>query len=267
MYYDELFHQLSIWLVGIIVLIILLAALEFGYRVGLSRRELWKGADSSSGQYILTSMFALLGLILAFTYGAGVSRFDAIKQATTLEANVIRIAFLRANVVTEPGRTELKQALLDYARTRIVKQQERITHKQFQEIIQKSLQEQSKLWLITEKIVKQSQPDSFVPPMLLEAVNQVLTVHTTRVTAGTDRLPSAVLLMLLFIAAASLSVAGFSAGVTGHLNRLRMTTFALVLAGVLFIIYDFDHPHIGFIRVDQNNISLIINEMEANLAQ
>jgi hypothetical protein len=170
-------------------------------------------------------------------------------------------------VVTEPESTELKQALLDYARTRIIKQQERITHKQFQEIIQKSLQEQSKLWLITEKIVKQSQPDSFVPPMLLEAVNQVLTVHTNRITAGMDRLPSAVLLMLLFVAAASLSVAGFSSGVTGQLNRLRMTIFALILAGVMFIIYDFDQPLVGFIRVDQSNISLIINEMEANLAQ
>jgi uncharacterized membrane protein len=103
--------------------------------------------------------------------------------------------------------------------------------------------------------------------MLVDAVNQIFTVHTTRLAAAIDRLPSAVLLMLLFVAAASLSVAGFSAGVTGQLNRLRMTTFALVLAGVLFIIYDFDQPHIGFIRVDQNNISLIINEMEANLAQ
>ena len=165
--YDELFHQLSIWLVGIIVLIVLFVALELGYRVGLGRHKLWKGADSSSGQYILTSMFAILGLILAFTYGAGVSRFDATKQAVTLEANAIRIAFFRANVVTEPESTELKQALLDYARTRIMKQQERITHKQFQEILQKSLQAQSKLWLVTEKIIKQSQPDSFVPPMLL----------------------------------------------------------------------------------------------------
>jgi hypothetical protein len=106
-----------------------------------------------------------------------------------------------------------------------------------------------------------------VVPLLVDAVNQVISAHTTRVSAAIDRLPSAVLLMLLFIASATLSVAGFSAGISGRMNRLRMTTFALVLAGVLFIIYDFDQPHVGFIRVDQNNISLIINEMEANLAQ
>jgi hypothetical protein len=81
-------------------------------------------------------MFALLGLILAFTYGAGVSRFDATKQATTVEANTIRIAFLRADMVAEPESTKLKQALLDYARTRLIPQQERITQEQFQEIVQ-----------------------------------------------------------------------------------------------------------------------------------
>jgi hypothetical protein len=123
------------------------------------------------------------------------------------------------------------------------------------------------LWLITQKIVEQSQPGSNVVPLLVDAVNQVISAHTTRVSAAIDKLPSAVLLMLLFVASATLSVAGFSAGISGRMNRLRMTTFALVLAGVLFIIYDFDQPRDGFIRISQNNISLIINEIEANLAQ
>ena len=80
----ESFHQLPMWLVGVGTIIIFLAALEFGYHAGLSRRRLWKGVDRSGGQHILTSMFALLGLILAFTYGAGVNRFDARKEAVVL---------------------------------------------------------------------------------------------------------------------------------------------------------------------------------------
>jgi len=145
-----LLHQLPIWLAGLLIVFILLVALEFGYRIGFSRRDLWKGADSGSGQHILTSMFALLGLILAFTYGAGVNRFDARKQAVVLEVNAMWTAFLRADVVAEPGRTELKQALLDYARTRRPKPGQRFSHEQAQEVIQKSLQAQSKLWPITK---------------------------------------------------------------------------------------------------------------------
>jgi hypothetical protein len=73
--------------------------------------------------------------------------------------------------------------------------------------------------------------------------------------------------MLLFVSAASLSVAGFNAGISGQLNRLRMTTFALVLMGVMLVILDFDQPLDGFIRVNLDSLTNIINEMEANLAQ
>jgi hypothetical protein len=128
-------HELPVWLVGFFILIVLLAALELGYRIGHSRRDLWKDADSGGGRLVLTSMFALLGLMLAFTYGAGVSRYESSKQAIILEVNAIRTAFLRADMVAEPRRTELKQALLDYARTRKPKRGQQYSKKLFQELV------------------------------------------------------------------------------------------------------------------------------------
>ena len=98
-------------------------------------------------------------------------------------------------------------------------------------------------------------------------MNQVLNVHTIRVAAKFDELPLAVILMLISVASASLSVAGFNAGISGRLNRLRMTTFALVLSGVMLVIFDFDQPVDGFIRVHHDSISSLINKMEGNLAQ
>jgi hypothetical protein len=98
-------------------------------------------------------------------------------------------------------------------------------------------------------------------------VSQVINVHTIRVAAKFDELPIAVILMLILVASASLSVAGFNAGISGRLNRLRMTTFAFVFTGVLLVILDFDQPIDGFIRVNHESFTNIANEMEANLAQ
>lgn len=261
----ELLNEFPVWLVGLVVVIILLVTLEFGYRVGISRRALWKDADTGGGQITLTTMFAILGLMLAFTYGAGVSRFDARKKAIVLEVNVMRNAFLLAEVVAEPGRTKLKQALLDYALTRKPKKGQRFSRKQVQELIQKSLHAQSKLWPITKEITNQmSSASSF---KLIAAVSQVINVHTIRLAARDDKLPAAVLLMLLFVAAASLSVAGFNAGISGRMSRWRMTTLALVLAGVMLVILDFDEPLDGFIRVNDSVMYSIIKEMEADFAQ
>jgi hypothetical protein len=260
-------YQLPVWLVGLFIVTILLAALEFGYRVGHARRDLWKDADTGGGQLVLTSMFALLGLILAFTYGAGVSRFDASKQAVILEVNAIRAAYLRANLIAEPESTELKHAILNYTRTRTVKPGELLSKERLQELVQETLQAQEKLWIVTEQIVEQSHVSSNVMSLQVDAVNQVISAHTIRVAAYVDKLPAAVLLMLLFVAASSLSVAGFNAGISGRMSRWRMTTLALVLMGVMLVIHDFDHPAGGFIRINQDSIAHTIKLMEADLAQ
>jgi len=259
-----LLYQLPTWAICLLYISILFAALEFGYFVGQRLHASWKNADPTNGQIILTSMFAVLGLMLAFTYGASVDRFNASKKEVIMEANAMRTAFLRANLVVEPGRTELKQALLDYARTRILKQDIHRSKEEFQEIIQKSLQVQSKLWPIIEQIARQNSPSPF---LLVAAVNQIIDAHTIRLAAIKDKLPISVVIMLIFVAAASLSVAGFNGGIAGRLNRWRTMTLALVLVGVMLVIHDFDHPVDGFIRVSHDSIISVINEMEANLAQ
>jgi len=89
----ESLYLLPVWAVCLIYLSILLGALEFGFFAGKRQRDSWKNADPTNGQIILTSMFAVLGLMLAFTYGAAVDRFDASKKAAIMDANAIRTAF------------------------------------------------------------------------------------------------------------------------------------------------------------------------------
>ena len=64
-------YNYPIWAVGLAFIVILTTVLELGFRVGLKRRETWKDADSGGGAVVLNSMFALLGLVLAFTYAIG----------------------------------------------------------------------------------------------------------------------------------------------------------------------------------------------------
>ena len=77
-----LLYTFPIWAAGLLFVIVILIALESGYRVGHARREIWKDADSGGGAIVQTSMFALLGLLLAFTYASGMSRHDARKTSS-----------------------------------------------------------------------------------------------------------------------------------------------------------------------------------------
>jgi len=76
-----------------------------------------------------------------------------------------------------------------------------------------------------------------------------------------------VLTLLLLIAAATVSVAGFNAGLSGRISRWRTTLLILVLASIMLVILDFDRSVAGFIRVSNDSIEAVIAEMEKDLAR
>lgn len=94
------------------------------------------------------------------------------------------------------------------------------------------------------------------------AVTEVLDCDTLRVAAIFDSLPTMLLTLLLLIAAATVSVAGFNAGLADQMSRWRMTLLIMVLASIMLVILDFDRPISGFIQVSSTSIEDVILEME-----
>ena len=101
--------------------------------------------------------------------------------------------------------------------------------------------------------------------LLVSAINEVLDVHTVRIAALFDKLPEVVMLMLSGIASASLAVTGFIAGIHGRMSRWRMMIFAMVLAGVMLVIVDYDRPGNGFIRTKVGSLLVLVQDMETDL--
>jgi hypothetical protein len=258
-------YDLPIWINGAIFVVVMLVALEIGYRVGLRKREASRDEDVSMSNVVVTSFLATFGLLLAFTYAFTVSRADLRKRVTIDEANAIGTAFLRAGLVPNPESAELKKALLEYARTRIVTSENISSRAKFSESLRRSLEAQAKLWPITERIVK-SKPPGPIEASLIAAINQVLDMHTARLATAFDRLPQVILVMLLLISAISLAIAAFNSVLSGRFSRWRMSALAFVFAFVIFIIIDFDYPQQGFIRINQQPLLSTIDEMEGNLS-
>jgi len=103
--------------------------------------------------------------------------------------------------------------------------------------------------------------------LLIAAINDVLDSHTTRMAVFYDRLPTAVLLLLVLIAGTALGVAAYNSSLSGHQLRWRMTGFALILASLMYVILDYDMMQRGFIQVDHSSLVKLIEEMGAALKQ
>ena len=70
----SIIYAYPLWLVGTLTLVLLLLAQEVGYRLGLRRlkQEVSGDAASGGGGMVLSSLLALVGLLMAFTYSAAV---------------------------------------------------------------------------------------------------------------------------------------------------------------------------------------------------
>ena len=257
-------YELPIWANAALFVIMLLLAAEAGFRIGLRKSDVIEN-NEVRGDVTLGAMLAMLGLLLAFTYAYTLSRADHRKRATVDEANAIGTAFLRADLVKEPGRTELRRRLLEYARTRVLTTATADGVGQAREAIRRSLKAQANLWPAT-KLALQGELPGPIQASIVQSINEVLDAHTTRMAVAFDFLPAIVLSLLVLIAATSLALAAYSAGQSGGMIRWRMNAFALILAALMLIIVDFDRPYEGLIRWSNESLVTLVQDMEATLA-
>jgi hypothetical protein len=263
-----LLYHMPIAATLVVFIVILLVALECGFRIGIRRRVSWKEAhaEAGGGSLVQNAALALLGLMIAFTYSFTVSHYETRKRDVIDEANALGTAFLRAGLEKERGGLELQKALLEYARTRVVTPENSATFKDDQAMLDRTLAAQSKIWPATERIMKAG-PVNPLEVALLTSINEVIDMHTERVTTGFDSLPQVVFWTLLFIAAAAVMIGGYTAGLSGLMCRYRMFAFILVLAATIHLIVDFDRSMRGFITVSQKPLISTIADMEVGLNQ
>src|SRR4249920_2368027 len=87
---------------------------EVGRRIGVRRRaQDPEGAGIGLGT-IETAVFALLGLLIAFTFSGAASRFDGRRQLVAQEANAIGTAYLRLDMLAPDARSALRQRFSQY---------------------------------------------------------------------------------------------------------------------------------------------------------
>lgn len=105
---------------AVAILLLLLACLEAGFRGG--RRAATTAGDAAGGSQlgaVQGAALGLLGLLLGFSFGGAASRFMERQRLIVREANAIGTAYLRAELLDEPCKSELRRTLADYLTHRI----------------------------------------------------------------------------------------------------------------------------------------------------
>jgi len=222
----------------------LLLVLELGRRLGQRRRRtdpLW---DSRGVSTLESTLLALLGLLLAFTFSGAWSRFDARRDLILKETNAIGTAWLRLDLVPQPARERLQVAFRRYVDLRIeateageAKPREEIT------ALQRTI------WFEATASALAA-GDGRVGQILLPALNEMFDIATARYLAVQTHAPAVIFLMLLTITFLASLLAGYGMAGGSQRNWLHTLCFAAAMIMAIYVTIDLEYPRRGLIRVD-----------------
>lgn len=250
--------QLPLWLVYLLTVGLFLLAAEIGFRVGTWMHR-WnptaqKGPTTGA---VVGSLLGLLAFLLAFTIGIVLNQHNQRKAMVVAEANAIGTSYLRAGFLNETDRDATRDLLKEYVEVRLVGAADPA---HLESALTRSEEIHGQLWSIVEDNVSQGQ-DSDIMALFVESVNDVIDMHTLRLTAGQMRLPKLFGLMFYAAAVVSFLLMGIVDSSEGERNPTATVLFALALVAVLMIIVNLDRPFEGLLTISQTSMSDLLDTM------
>jgi hypothetical protein len=237
----------------------LFAAIEAGYRLGL-RHVAAKGNAPSGGQVgaIQGAMLGLLGLLLGFSFAGAASRFVDRQDLIVQEANAIGTTYLRADLLPDPHASQVRHILAEYVAHRL-EASHHIAAGLGLDVNAKATALHARLWQAA-RAGSLARPE--LTKVVLDPVNEVIDLHSTRVASGRKHLPLVVLGLLIACSLLSMGVIGYGCGVSagGRWPWLN-GSLAILIAAALWTTIDLDHPRAGLIRLSDEPLQQLKLEL------
>ena len=235
----------------------MLLLLEVGRRAGARRIA----ADPEGGQTgvgpLEGALFALLGLLLAFTFSGATARFDTRRQLIVEETNAIGTAYLRLDLLASEDAAGLRDAVRRYLDARIEAYRVLPDVEAARRMLGVANAMQGEIWRRAVAACRAPSALPAAPVLLLPALNAMFDITTTRTMATEMHPPEIIFVMLFAIALASALLAGFNMGATRSRRWLHMVCFAGAVALAVYVIMDMEYPRFGLIRVDAFDQALV----------
>jgi hypothetical protein len=256
-------------------MLLMLLFLELGYRI--ASRPTLKAAKAQVSQ-VRALMGAALGLtafLLAFAFAVAQAHYEARMKGMVEEARLARHAYLQADVLNEPWRSEIKTLLHDYISDRVEAHALGREHHipEIVELIEESEQMQQRLWVLAleaeqgeqaSPTLRQTVPEG-VPRGYRGYVLALMDIHAERLQAALmNRIGSVIWIVLYLTAALSMLVTGYQAGLATRRSPIATVSLALAFSLVLVLIVDLDRPLMTLFHMDNHVMVDLLEQMNSN---
>lgn len=232
-----------------------LALMEYGRRLGLRRLATEGNAAMAGLNAVEGAVFALMGLLLAFTLSGALQRFDERRVLIMKEANVISTTHDRFGLLEEVPKTELRATLKEYLEERLKLFRMPIGFSIMEDTsiydaaqLRKIASIRKQLWDGTVEACARAAPSAQCN-LILTSLNEVNEAARDRAGANERHPPRIIYVMLFALGLGGSLLAGFGMGAAQRRSPVHMVIFAAAMSTTLYIITDIEFPRQGLITV------------------
>jgi hypothetical protein len=234
---------------SVFLFVAILVCLEIGYRIGRHNTEKYAGAAHDGIGVIEAAVFALLGLLLGFSFAGGTSRLDSKRQLVIHEANAIGTAYHFLDELPASEQPEMRRLFREYLDARLAVYENLADQNAVDQALARATGLQQQIW---SRAVTASRGDltQNSARLLLPALTDMMDVSTTRTIAMHTQLPALIFILLTGVALVSGLLAGYAMAKRNRRSWLHLLVYAGVIAITIYAVLDLEFPRFGLIRID-----------------
>ena len=204
-----------------------------------------------------TAVFALLGLMIAFTFSGALERFDKRRAQVVDEANAIGTAWLRLDLLPPSAQPRVRDTFKAYVDSRIATYRKLPDLEASRAEFQHSRELQGELWAQVVAAARQRDAHPYTELTVIPAMNEMINFTTLRIAATQIHPPLIIYVMLIVLALAAALLAGYQQSSERDYDWLHKIGFALTVAITVYVVLDIEYPRLGFVRIDSIDKVLI----------
>ena len=233
----------------------MLLFMELGRRLGLA--SLKKDPDAHRGTGAIEgAVFAILGLLIAFTFSGAATRFENRRHLIGQETNTIGTAYLRISTLPESTQQELRELFRRYVDMRVATYSNTENQAETKARLARQAALQREIWSKAVSACRHPDAPTAAAMLMLSALNAMIDITTTRVVATENHPPDIIYILLGGLSLFSSLLAGYGMSCRGR-SWLHVITYAAIISVTVFVILDLEDPRRGLIRVDAADRVLI----------
>lgn len=239
----HLFEFLPLWVTFIgIVALVLLSIWLGGYFARVRRKHAKSDDEEGPIGAVVSATLGLLAFILAFSFGLTASRFDARRQLLLDETTMIETTAMRADLLPEPQRSEVRDIMRQYIELRMEFPRDVPS---IRERVKRSEELQKQLWARAASLSEANLKNSDIVSLFVDSVNELISVQTRRVAVANYHIHWLIWLVLFGVTILSMVQVGYLFGRSGSSNWLFIVALSLAFSGVMILIVDLDRSGTG----------------------